>query len=99
MYRVTLRQDWNGDETTIQSPWDNETKLISPVVHKDIDNIETFTFTIYPNSAAYNELHYFTSFVRVVNMISGKTLFNGRVLYPNESMDKDGQCQWALKWR
>jgi hypothetical protein len=90
MYRVTLRQGWNGDETTIQSPWDNKAKLISPVVHKDIDNIETFTFTIYPNSAAYNELHYFTSFIRVVNVISGKALFNGRVLYPNESMDKDG---------
>lgn len=90
MYRVTIRQGWNGNETTIQSPWDNEAKLINPVVHKDVDNIETFTFTIYPNSAAYNELHYFTSFIRVVNAVSGKVLFNGRVLYPNESMDKDG---------
>ena len=90
MYWVTIRQGWNGNETTIQSPWDNETKLINPVVHKDVDNIETFTFTIYPNSAAYNELHYFTSFIRVVNAVSGKVLFNGRVLYPNESMDKDG---------
>lgn len=90
MYRVTLRQGWDGEETTIQSPWNNETKLISPIVHKDVGSIDNFTFTIYPNSAAYNELHYFTSFVRVINAVSGRVLFNGRVLYPNESMDKDG---------
>lgn len=90
MYRVTVRQGWDGKETTIHSKNMNSVKLLSAKITKDVDSIDSFAFNISPKSPQYNAFKYRTTFVKVTNMKLGKVLFEGRVLPTTDSMDSSG---------
>jgi len=90
MYRVTVRQGWDGEETTIHSENMNSTKLLSAKITKDVDSIDYFEFSISPKSPYYNAFKYRTTFVKVTNTKLNKVLFEGRVLPTSDSMDSSG---------
>lgn len=90
MYRVTVRQGWDGEETTIHSENMNSTKLLSAKITKDVDSIDSFAFNISPKSPQYNAFKYRTTFIKVTNTKLGKVLFEGRVLPTTDSMDSSG---------
>ncbi|WP_436632891.1 phage tail protein [Latilactobacillus sakei] len=90
MYRVTVRQGWDGQETTIHSENMNSVKLLSAKITKDVDSIDSFAFNISPKSPQYNAFKYRTTFIKVTNTKLGKVLFEGRVLPTTDSMDSSG---------
>lgn len=90
MYRVTVRQGWDGQEVTIHSENMNSTKLLSAKITKDVDSIDSFEFSISPKSPYYNAFKYRTTFVKVTNTKLNKVLFEGRVLPTTDSMDSSG---------
>ena len=90
MYRVTVRQGWDGQETTIHSENMNSVKLLSAKITKDVDSIDSFAFNISPKSTQYNAFKYRTTFVKVTNTKLNKVLFEGRVLPTTDSMDSSG---------
>lgn len=90
MYRVTVRQGWDGQEVTIHSENMNSTKLLSAKITKDVDSIDSFEFSISPKSPYYNAFKYRTTFVKVTNTKLNKVLFEGQVLPTTDSMDSSG---------
>lgn len=90
MYRVTVRQGWDGQETTIHSENMSSVKLLSAKITKDVDSIDSFAFNISPKSPQYNAFKYRTTFVKVTNTKLNKVLFEGRVLPTTDSMDSSG---------
>ena len=90
MYRVTVRQGWDGEETTIHSENMSSVKLLSAKIAKDVDSIDSFAFNISPKSPQYNAFKYRTTFVKVTNTKLNKVLFEGRVLPTTDSMDSSG---------
>lgn len=91
MYRVTIRQGWFGQETTIHSEHQNAAKLLTAKIIKDIDSIDSFQFSISPQSPHYNEFTGMTTFVKVTNPERHQLLFEGRVLPTTDSMSSGGQ--------
>lgn len=55
-----------------------------------VNSISSFTFTIYPNNAGYEELNARSTLVRVRNTKRIRDDFVGRVLQVNPSMDSSG---------
>lgn len=90
MYRVTVRQGWDGQEKTIHSENVNSVKLLSAKITKSVDSIDSFAFNISPKSPQYNAFKYRTTFVKVTNTKLNKVLFEGRVLPTTDSMDSSG---------
>lgn len=90
MYRVTVRQGFNGDEYTIHSEYSNETKLLAGKITKDIDSIDSFQFSISPRSPHYNDFSGLTTFIKIINIKLNKVLFEGRVLPTTDSMESSG---------
>ena len=90
MYRVTVRQGFNGDEHTIHSEFNNDTKLLTGKITKDVDSIDSFQFSISPKSPYYNSFTGLTTFIKVTNTKLNKVLFEGRVLPTTDSMESSG---------
>ena len=91
MYRVTVRDGWDGAEHTIHSENLNDTKLLTAKITRDIDAIDSFQFSISPESPYYNEFHGMTTFVKVMIPKRNQVLFEGRVLPTTDSMATSGE--------
>lgn len=91
MYRVTVRDGWDGAEHTIHSENLNDTKLLTAKITRDIDAIDSFQFSISPESPYYNEFHGMTTFVKVTIPKRNQVLFEGRVLPTTDSMATSGE--------
>ncbi|WP_076647332.1 GH25 family lysozyme [Latilactobacillus sakei] len=91
MYRVTVRNGWDGAEHTIHSENLNDTKLLTAKITRDIDAIDSFQFSISPESPYYNEFHGMTTFVKVTIPKRNQVLFEGRVLPTTDSMATSGE--------
>lgn len=90
MYDVTIK---NGNfERTIHDHRgaSNAQKLPDGSIVDAVNSISSFSFSIYPNNAGYNELNARTTQVRVRNTKRNRDDFVGRVLQVNPSMDSDG---------
>lgn len=68
----------------------NAQKLASGSIVDGVNSISSFTFTIYPNNAGYDNLNARTTQIRVRNTKRGRDDFVGRVLQVNPSMDSKG---------
>lgn len=91
MYRVTVRDGWDGAEHTIHSENLNDTKLLTAKITRDIDAIDSFQFSISPESPYYNEFKGMTTFVKVTIPKRNQVLFEGRVLPTTDSMATSGE--------
>lgn len=90
MYDVTIQ---NGNVQRLihdHRASSNAQKLASGQIVDAVNSINSFTFTIYPNNAGYNELNACTTLVRVRNAKRSRDDFVGRVLQVNPSMDSSG---------
>lgn len=85
MYIVEIK---NGDIT--QKIQDAKHKLLSGSVVQGINSIDSFSFSMLPNNPGFDNLHEFTTFVKVFNTAKNRTEFNGRVLYSTPSMSESG---------
>lgn len=57
----------------------------------DLESVDSATITLHPQNPAYEHLHELKTLVRIINMKTGETEFDGRVLQiPEESMDSSG---------
>lgn len=88
MYVVTITND--GSDTIIHEPGDSEIKLDAAKVSKEVNKFDSLSFDIYPGNPGYNLLTPFATLVRVQNVRTGKTVFDGRIIQPVPSMDSDG---------
>lgn len=68
----------------------NAQKLPSGSIVDAVNSISSFSFTIYPTNAGYNELQARSTMVTVRNTKRGRDDFVGRVLQVNPSMDSSG---------
>lgn len=87
MYRVSVRQGFDGERSIIHSEHVNGVKLLSGKITKEVGKIESFIFQISPLSNQYNNFHFQTTFVDVVDTRTSRVLFDGRVLETNDGMD------------
>lgn len=90
MYDVTIQ---NGNVQRLihdHRASSNAQKLPNGSIVDAVNSISSFTFTIYPNNAGYDELNARTTLVRVRNTKRSRDDFVGRVLQVNPSMDSSG---------
>ncbi|MCG4280862.1 phage tail protein [Lacticaseibacillus saniviri] len=90
MYRVTIRQSFDGEETVIHSNQANELKLLDAQVIQDVAAVDTFQFSIYPNNPGYNVIQYLQTFLRVTDTRKHRVIFDGRVFDMSEPLGEDG---------
>lgn len=88
MYLVTLIND--GERKTIRSPYFSGEKLVSAVIKSEINSVSSFTFSMLPDNAGYDDVHPLKSLIEVYNTKTGQYDFRGRILMPTEDMDSDG---------
>lgn len=92
-YWITLRQGFNGKEYSLNSNKVSGRRLSSAQITKDISAYDSFTFTLDPSHREYANINLFTTFVKVTRPDKNKTLFEGRVISQNDSMDSSGTIQ------
>lgn len=90
MYEVKIIND--GNETIINavSTSFEAPRLVSGVIKKGINTIDSFSFGMYPNNPGYNLINPKKTLVEVVNTKSSRVEFRGRVLLTTPSMDSNG---------
>lgn len=97
MYLVTLEND--GVETQIHNYQANRAlpKLAEgSVVLGAADEIESCSFTLYPDNPGYDRLHPLVTRVSVWSSTAKDTIFRGRVLTVAPAMDADGLISKAV---
>lgn len=85
MYIVTIQ---NGN--TITEIHGKNEKAYSGSVVKGINAIDSFSFSLLPSNAGFNELHDFQTLVKVYNTNKQRYEFHGRVLYSSTAMSESG---------
>ena len=88
MYKVTIIND--GIETVIHSPYVNDLKLPAGTIKKEINKIDSFSFSFYLNNPAYGKIKPLKTLINVLNLKTNKYEFEGRVLGPSKNMDSSG---------
>lgn len=89
-YRVTIRQGWDGEEHVIHSERTDKFRLLMCQVTKDVSAYDSLEIQITPDQPQYANFHQFTTFVKVTRPDLQKTIFEGRVITPNDEMDTGG---------
>lgn len=78
MYRVTLIND--GRETIIHNPYTGGNKLLTGVIKLEINKVGQFEFQFLPNNDGYkSKIRPLLTLVQVVNEVTGKEVFYGRI--------------------
>lgn len=88
MYKVTIIND--GVETIVHSPHNNELKLETGTIKKEVNKIDSFNMSFHLNNPAYGKLKPFKTLINVLNTKTLKYEFEGRILNPNGHMNDDG---------
>ena len=88
MYLVTIEND--GVHTVIHEPGDSEVKLASASINREVNSIDSLTGTLYPGNPGYSLITPFATKIECVNINTGETVFDGRVIQSSPEMDSDG---------
>mgnify|MGYP001139637643 CR=1 FL=1 len=88
MYKVTMIDD--GKPIVIHHPFVNNIKLSEGSIRKEINLIDSFDFKIYPGNPGYGKIKPLKTLINVLNMKTGKYVFEGRVYKPKRAMDGSG---------
>lgn len=79
-------------------------KIAGGKIAKAVNSNDSFSFTIYPNNAGYKALNPLRTSVTVIDKLTDKAVFIGRVLKAPETMDESGlvcrsvTCEGRLGW-
>lgn len=88
MYEVTV---YNRDkETVVHSPNVNDLKLASGVVSESVNAVSTFNLSMHMNNPGYGKLEPLTTLVTVLDTQTNEYVFEGRVLFPTDTMQSSG---------
>lgn len=96
MYRVLLRTSWDTTPILIHSDSDESDRLVSVKITKSTDSYDSLDFTIDPTHKAFNKIIPYRTFITVVRTKPQRTLFEGRVLTIQPSMDNGGVINKAV---
>ncbi|PFB95160.1 lysin [Bacillus cereus] len=88
MYKVTIIND--GIKTVIHSGHVDGLKLVSGVIKKEINLIDSFNFSFFMNNPGFHKIKPLKTLINVLNTRTGKYEFEGRVLGPSKNMDNSG---------
>lgn len=88
MYLITIEND--GVYTVIHEPGDSEVKLASASINREVNSIDSLTGTIYPGNPGYSLITPFATKIECVNLSTGETVFDGRIIQSSPEMDSDG---------
>lgn len=88
MYLITI--DNGGAKTVIHEPGSSSVKVDGAKISREVNKFDSLTFTVYPGNPGYGEIKPFSTLITVDNTVSGKRVFDGRVIQPTPSMDSDG---------
>lgn len=75
--------------TEIHTPDNSDKKVTSGVINKEINKIDSFNFSILPNSPAYGQIRPYRTLINVYNTKTNKYDFEGRVYQPSDEMGSD----------
>lgn len=92
-YKITIRQGFNGKEYLLNSPTGSAARLISASVTKDVSAYDSLSLTIPPTHRQYANFNMYTTFIKATRPDKDKTIFDGRVITPSDSMDTSGNVQ------
>ena len=85
MYIVEIQN--NGISTEIHG---EKEKLTDGKIVQAINAIDSFSFVILPNNIGFNRLKEFKTLISVYNTNKNRYEFQGRILYPQDSMAESG---------
>lgn len=91
MYRVMMRQGWDGEEVCIHSDYGDEPRMLSGKIAKSTDAFPTLEFSVAPSNLAFGNINPYQTFFRVLRPDKQKVLFEGRAIKDNPQMTTDGQ--------
>lgn len=90
MYRITLYDGPNDTEgMVIHSPYVNKVKIDFDI-DLVLEGVSSMDFTIDAKNPAWGKVRNLNTLIKVRNVRKKKTIFDGRVLMPSESMSSDG---------
>lgn len=90
MYRVLIRQSWDGEETLINTDVGDEPRLLACQVTKAVGSFDTLSMTMDPYNPGYGQLRPHQTFVRVVRVQPLRIIFEGRITTLQPSLSSDG---------
>lgn len=88
MYQVTM-YDGLEDKVgqVIHSHTTGELKLKSGTIKQGINSFDTFSFDYLPNSPLFNNIRTGVTLIKVLNTVTGRYEFEGRIVTPEEEMN------------
>ena len=89
MYRILLRTSWDATPILIHDDSAGD-RLVTAKITKSTDSYDSLDFTIDPTHKAFNKITPYQTFITVVRTKPQRTLFEGRVLTIQPSMDNGG---------
>jgi hypothetical protein len=93
VYRVLIRQTWDGEETLINTDVGNVPRLLTCQVTKAVGSYDTLSMTMAPTNPGYNQLRPHMTFIRVVRVQPARVIFEGRITTIKPSLANDGVIQ------
>ncbi|WP_125703689.1 phage tail spike protein [Lacticaseibacillus daqingensis] len=91
MYRILMRQGWDGSEQVIHSEVGDGPRLMAATLGKAVDTYDTLTVSADPTNPLYGTVQPLQTFLRVVRPDKHRQLFEGRVwTYQPGDMATDG---------
>ena len=88
MYLITATTD--NVNTVIHEPGTSQVKLADAKISREVNKADSLTATMYAENPGFYALKPFATKVTVVNTMTGKTQFEGRVINISPEMDSDG---------
>jgi hypothetical protein len=83
----------NGNNRTVLHEADPASTIkVIGTIKKAVNSIDSFSFTVYQNNPAYNNIQCMTTIVELYKAEDGKRIFRGRVLKPTAKMDNSGNA-------
>lgn len=88
MYLITATTD--NVNTVIHEPGTSQVKLADAKISREVNKADSFTATMYAKNPGFYALKPFATKITVVNIHTGETQFEGRVINIAPEMDSDG---------
>lgn len=94
MFIITLKT--GGVNTVIHESGSSKTKVDGAKISREVNKFDSLSFDIYPDNPGYNSITPFATTVEVMNLKTGATAFEGRVIQLVPSMDSDGSIMKSV---
>lgn len=94
MFVVTMTN--GGSTAVVHEPGSSTVKLGDAKISREVNKIDSLSFTMYPDNPGWDMCEPFAATVEVTNTKTGRTEFEGRVILPAPQMDSDGSVYLSV---